>query len=102
MVILLRRRLLSPILLSVTLVVICGNIGWYPIRAGAMPPCPHAVAVLPPLPQAFRNGKSDLLQIFSLARVYTAFIFSEGVNNNRKRTLAIISPKLITNVILNN
>ncbi|KAK9736137.1 Ras association (RalGDS/AF-6) domain [Popillia japonica] len=30
--------------------------GWYPIRAGAMPPCPHAVAVLPPLPQAFRSG----------------------------------------------
>lgn len=26
-------------------------------RAGAMPPCPLAVAVLPPLPHALRNGK---------------------------------------------
>lgn len=32
-------------------------VGWCP-RVGAMPPCPHAVAVLPPLPQALRNGKS--------------------------------------------
>jgi hypothetical protein len=31
-------------------------VGWFP-RAGAMPPCPHAVAVLPPLPHALRNGK---------------------------------------------
>lgn len=31
-------------------------IGWYPYT-GAMPPCPHAVAVLPPLPHALRNGK---------------------------------------------
>ncbi|XP_063910805.1 rap guanine nucleotide exchange factor 6 isoform X7 [Zophobas morio] len=29
--------------------------GWYP-NTGAMPPCPHAVAVLPPLPPALRNG----------------------------------------------
>lgn len=33
-------------------------IGWYP-RTGAMPPCPQAVAVLPPLPHALRNGKSS-------------------------------------------
>lgn len=32
-------------------------VGWYPYT-GAMPPCPHAVAVLPPLPQALSNGKS--------------------------------------------
>ncbi|ENN79894.1 hypothetical protein D910_07310 [Dendroctonus ponderosae] len=30
-------------------------IGWCS-RPGAIPPCPHAVAVLPPLPHALRNG----------------------------------------------
>ncbi|XP_049818737.1 rap guanine nucleotide exchange factor 6 isoform X4 [Aethina tumida] len=32
-------------------------LGWYP-RTGAMPPCPQAVAVLPPLPHALRNAPS--------------------------------------------
>ncbi|CAG9864686.1 unnamed protein product [Phyllotreta striolata] len=30
--------------------------GWFPMRNGAMPPCAHAVAVLPPLPHALRNA----------------------------------------------
>lgn len=36
---------------------VCVVVGWCNPRTGPMP-CPHAVAVLPPLPNALRNGKS--------------------------------------------
>lgn len=68
----------STTVISVTIgcVVVCGNIGWYPIRAGVMPPCPHAVAVLPPLPQAFRSGKSSRF-VDSIVNVFISLTLVE-------------------------
>ncbi|KAF2898675.1 hypothetical protein ILUMI_07500 [Ignelater luminosus] len=46
--------------------------GWYP-RVGAIPPYPHAVAVLPPLPVALRNGK--LAHLIACLLVVLLFLY---------------------------
>lgn len=56
------------------IVVVSVVVGWCS-RAGAMPPYPHDVAVLPPLPHAFRNGKSSKIKQISQKHIGIYFIY---------------------------
>lgn len=47
------------------IIIVSVVVGWCS-RVGAIPPCPHAVAVLPPLPNALRNGKLAINAIQSV------------------------------------